>query len=120
VAAVLLFVGTGLLGMGNGSVFQLLPQRFPKEIGIQTGIIGAAGGLGGFVLQNALGSLKQLTGSYASGYLLFALAGFACALTLYRVARNWEGVFVAGGGVATTATAVPAPVLAEVPVPEPA
>jgi NNP family nitrate/nitrite transporter-like MFS transporter len=123
VAALLLFLGMGLLGMGNGSVFQLLPQRFPKEIGVQTGIIGAAGGLGGFVLQNVLGSLKQFTGSYAGGYLLFALAGFACALTLSRVARRWEGVFVASGGVAATTSAPtgePEPVLTDSPVPEPA
>jgi NNP family nitrate/nitrite transporter-like MFS transporter len=120
VTALLLFLGMGLLGMGNGSVFQLLPQRFPSEIGVQTGIIGAAGGLGGFVLQNALGSLKQLTGSYAGGYLLFALAGFACAVTLYRVARSWEGVFVANGGVAATTSAPvakPEPTLADAPVP---
>ena len=36
--------GMGLLGMGNGAVFQLVPQRFPKEIGVITGIVGAAGG----------------------------------------------------------------------------
>src|SRR4029077_3693527 len=39
----LMFVGMGMLGMGNGSVFQLVPQRFPKEIGVMTGIVGAAG-----------------------------------------------------------------------------
>jgi NNP family nitrate/nitrite transporter-like MFS transporter len=122
-AAALLFLGMGLLGMGNGSVFQLLPQRFPREIGVQTGIIGAAGGLGGFVLQNALGSLKQLTGSYAGGYFLFALAGFTCAVTLHLVARGWEGVFVARGGVAATVSIpVTDPEMApvEVPAPEPA
>ena len=37
-----------LLGMGNGAVFQLVPQRFPERIGLVTGIVGAAGGLGGF------------------------------------------------------------------------
>jgi nitrate/nitrite transporter NarK len=53
-----------LLGMGNGAVFQLVAQRFPEEIGVITGLVGAAGGLGGFVLPNALGSLRQLTQSY--------------------------------------------------------
>ena len=60
VCCVLLFLGMGLLGMGNGSVFQLVPQRFPREIGVLTGIVGAAGGIGGFFLPNLLGGLKQL------------------------------------------------------------
>ena len=47
--------------------------RFPGEIGVITGLVGTAGGLGGFVLPNVLGSLKQLTQSYAGGFLAFAL-----------------------------------------------
>ncbi|MCX6020359.1 MAG: NarK/NasA family nitrate transporter [Chloroflexi bacterium] len=46
----LLVVGMAFLGMGNGSVFQLVPQRFQSQIGIATGVVGAVGGLGGFVL----------------------------------------------------------------------
>ena len=69
----LLFAVMGLLGMGNGAVFQLVPNRFPKEIGVTTGIIGAAGGFGGFFLPNLLGSLKQVTGSFSGGFLVFAL-----------------------------------------------
>ncbi|GJM82908.1 hypothetical protein HMSSN139_54040 [Paenibacillus sp. HMSSN-139] len=41
VVTVLLFVGMMCLGMGNGSVFQLVPQRFQQEIGVITGIVGA-------------------------------------------------------------------------------
>src|SRR5690606_35712861 len=55
---VLLFVAMMSLGMGNGAVFQLVPQRFQKEIGIVTGIVGAAGGVGGFLLPKILGNLK--------------------------------------------------------------
>ena len=51
----LLFAVMVALGMGNGCVFQLVPQRFPREIGVVTGIVGAAGGLGGFVLPNRSG-----------------------------------------------------------------
>ncbi len=54
----LLFAVMVALGMGNGCVFQLVPQRFPDEIGVVTGIVGAAGGLGGFVLPTLLGSLE--------------------------------------------------------------
>ena len=40
----LLVMGMALLGMGNGAVFQLVAQRFPGEIGVITGLVGAAGG----------------------------------------------------------------------------
>ncbi len=102
---VLLFLGMGALGMGNGSVFQLVPQRFPKEIGVLTGIVGAAGGVGGFFLPNLLGGLKQLTGSFAGGFLVFAVMGFACAGLLALVSRTWEGTFVGRGGLAAGAPA---------------
>src|SRR5207248_5401403 len=94
-----MFAGMGMLGMGNGSVFQLVPQRFPKEIGVITGIVGTAGGMGGFFLPNILGSLKQFTGSYAGGFLAFAAVGWCCAAALAVVARRWEREFVAAGGV---------------------
>jgi NNP family nitrate/nitrite transporter-like MFS transporter len=97
----LIFVGMGLLGMGNGCVFQLVPQRFTHEIGVITGIVGAAGGLGGFLLPNLLGSLKQLTGSFAGGFLVFGLVGLGCAAALVYVSRGWEGVFVGQGGLAS-------------------
>ena len=100
-ATLLLFLGMGMLGMGNGSVFQLVPQRFPKEIGVITGIVGAAGGIGGFYLNVLLGLLGRWTGSSAGGFLVFALTSAGCAACLYRVGRTWEGVFVGQGGLAT-------------------
>ena len=100
-----LFLGMGILGMGNGCVFQLVPQRFPREIGVITGIVGAAGGLGGFFLPNLLGVLRQLTGSFAGGFLIFALIGLGCAAALVYVSRSWEGAFVAPGGLASGAVA---------------
>jgi MFS transporter, NNP family, nitrate/nitrite transporter len=68
----LLFLTMGMLGMGNGAVFQIAPQRFGKDIELITGIVGAAGGLGGFFLPSALGTLKDLFGSYGTGLLCFA------------------------------------------------
>ncbi len=100
VATTLLFVGMGLLGMGNGAVFQLVPQRFPREIGVVTGIVGAAGGAGGFFLPTLLGGLKELTGSFGGGFVVFALAGIGCAAALLYVGRSWEGAFVGQGGLA--------------------
>src|SRR5207248_11061280 len=90
-ATVLLFTGMGLLGMGNGSVFQLVPQRFPREIGVITGVVGAAGGVGGFFLPNLLGSLKQATGTFAGGFVCFALVAGCCAAALVYVSRVWVG-----------------------------
>jgi NNP family nitrate/nitrite transporter-like MFS transporter len=90
----------GLLGLGNGAVFQLVPLRFPKEIGVVTGIVGAAGGVGGFFLPTLLGGVNQLTGSYTIGYLLFAALAFLCVATLFKLSKVWEGVFVTSGGQA--------------------
>lgn len=80
----LFFVLVSCLGMGNGSVFQLVPQRFRKEIGVATGIVGAFGGLGGFFLPTLLGSIKQLTGSFATGLLILALIALV-ALSVLRL-----------------------------------
>ena len=97
----LLFAVMALLGMGNGAVFQLVPNRFPKEIGVTTGIIGAAGGLGGFVLPNVLGTMKELTGSFSGGFLAFALVGgFGGAAALAYASRGWQGIFIGSSGVA--------------------
>lgn len=84
-ALTLLAVAMGLLGMGNGSVFQLLPQRFPDRVGIMTGIVGAAGGLGGFLLPSMLGLVKDRTGTFGVGFAISAgamLAGFSVLLAL--------------------------------------
>ena len=67
VVIALLFAAVGLLGMGNGAVFQLVPQRFPDRMGIVTGIVGAAGGLGGFFLPSVLGATKDRPARTASG-----------------------------------------------------
>lgn len=78
----LLFLAMSGLGMGNGAVFQLVPQRFRDEIGVVTGIVGAAGGLGGFLLPTFLGILKEMTGSYGPGFFLFAGIVCYCLLVL--------------------------------------
>jgi NNP family nitrate/nitrite transporter-like MFS transporter len=110
-----MFLGMGMLGMGNGAVFQLVPQRFPKEIGVITGIVGAAGGIGGFFLPNLLGGLRQLTDSFAGGFLAFGLTAFACAAALLYVSLSWENHFVGRGGLSTRAEPEPAaaPIMAE-------
>jgi MFS transporter, NNP family, nitrate/nitrite transporter len=81
----LLFCTMACLGAGNGSVFQLVPQRFQEEIGVATGVIGASGGLGGFFLPTLMGSFKGLTGTFAAGLVLFALAAVYAMLAMLRV-----------------------------------
>lgn len=89
-AVLLLFLSMALLGMGNGAVFQLVPQRFQQQIGIATGLVGATGGLGGFLLPTLLGTLKDLLGSYSAGFLLFGLAALSALLLLLAVQRTWQ------------------------------
>jgi len=75
--------------MGNGAVFQVAPQRFPAEIELITGIVGAAGGLGGFFLPSLLGVLRDLRGSYAAGLLLFATVVLVAAAILLEFGVRW-------------------------------
>jgi len=72
------------IGFGNGAVFKLVPEYFPKSVGSVTGLVGAAGGLGGFFPPLVLGIIKQQTGSFTYGFIL--LSGFAlvCLLVLLR------------------------------------
>ena len=89
-AVALLFVGMGLLGMGNGAVFQLVPQRFPDRMGIVTGVVGAAGGLGGFFLPSILGAVRELTGSYALGLFGCATVFVAGTVVLLELGARWS------------------------------
>ncbi|TRZ99750.1 MAG: NarK/NasA family nitrate transporter [Nitrospiraceae bacterium] len=72
IALASIFLAMACLGMGNGVIFQVVPQRFRREIGAVSGLIGAAGGLGGFLLPSALGLFRDLTGTYATGFAAFA------------------------------------------------
>ncbi len=91
-----LVIASGGLGMANGAVFQLLPQRFARDIGVMTGLVGAAGGVGGFYLASSLGYSKGLTGSYMIGLLIFAglcviaVAGLTVVKTRWR--STWGAV----------------------------
>jgi len=68
-----------VMGFGNGVVFQVVSERFPKRIGIASGVIGAAGGFGGFLLPLWLGALKDLSGTFRPGLWLFAALSLASA-----------------------------------------
>jgi MFS transporter, NNP family, nitrate/nitrite transporter len=115
VAAVLLLVAKGTLpaagalaaivvtmmalGMGNGAVFQLVPQRFGREVGLMTGLAGATGGAGGFYLATSLGYAKQFTGSFSLGFVLFALLAIGALAGIARVRLRWRKDAAALAGV---------------------
>jgi MFS transporter, NNP family, nitrate/nitrite transporter len=90
----LIACGMLALGMGNGAIFQMVPQRFKKEIGMVSGLVGAAGGVGGFFLPLVLGALKDMTGSYGGGFLVCSLAacGGLIPITLHR--QQWQRVWL--------------------------
>jgi MFS transporter, NNP family, nitrate/nitrite transporter len=89
--AVALFVATlGTLGVGNGAVFQLVPQRFRKEIGVMTGLVGFGGGVGGFYLASSLGMIKKATGSTSIGFLIFAGLAVVAFVGLTAVKSRWR------------------------------
>lgn len=90
VSLALLFTAMTCLGMGNGAVFQLVPVRFRREIGVITGLVGMAGGIGGFVLATALGWSKQLTGNFQFGFVFFAILAAFAVVGLTRVKRRWR------------------------------
>ncbi len=87
----LIIVGMACLGMGNGSVFQLVPQRFSAEIGIATGMVGAIGGLGGFMLPILLGNIKQATGSFGPAFVVLAICGFGMVVLLRALIALEQG-----------------------------
>ena len=92
-----LLVGMLALGMGNGAVFQLVPQRFRAEIGVMTGLVGMMGGVGGFYLASSLGVSRQVTGSYQAGFLIFATLAALALAALTRVKRRWRADWTSPG-----------------------
>ncbi|MCB0868685.1 MAG: NarK/NasA family nitrate transporter [Solirubrobacterales bacterium] len=67
------------LGLGNGAVFKLVPLTFPKATGAATGIVGAAGGLGGFFPPLFLGVVKDATGDFVLAFVLLVAFAWLCA-----------------------------------------
>ena len=93
VAVPMLFLTMGMLGMGNGAIFQMAPQRFSADIELITGIVGAAGGMGGFFLPSALGALKDVSGSYGTGLLCFAALLATSVLVLLEFGVHWRSTW---------------------------
>jgi MFS transporter, NNP family, nitrate/nitrite transporter len=76
------------LGAGNGALFQLVPLRWPLATAVAGSMIGEIGALGGSLIPNVMGQSKQLTGSFTSGFLIFAGFTFVVLLVLLLVQRQ--------------------------------
>ena len=99
-AIFVLFLIMANLGMANGAVFQLVPQRFGKDIGIMTGLVGCAGGLGGTALIKTLGWSKGAFDGYTAGFLIFAAVVVVALVGLSLVKTRWRTTWgVQAGGM---------------------
>ena len=76
-----------LLGLGNGAVFKLVPEHFPKDTGTVTGLVGALGGLGGFFPPLLLGVFRDRLGAIWPGFILLSATAIALRLANERVFR---------------------------------
>jgi NNP family nitrate/nitrite transporter-like MFS transporter len=90
------------LGAGSGAVFKLVPHEFPRDAGAAAGVVGAAGGLGGFFPPVFVGLVKDAEGTYTYGFvglLVFTVLSLAGAVWLLRSAPELELRGVPHGGV---------------------
>lgn len=86
------------LGAGNGATFQLVPLRWPVTTAVAGGMIGEVGALGGSILPNLLGQSKQHTGSYSTGFLIYAGIAIFVFLLMQSFAKVWTKKWVTKGG----------------------
>ncbi len=87
----LMVCGMACLGIGNGAVFQLVPLRFGRDIGLATGLVGAVGGLGGFLLPTLLGVTRQATGSFGAAFAVMAVAAALVAALVQALVLVQDG-----------------------------
>jgi NNP family nitrate/nitrite transporter-like MFS transporter len=76
------------LGLGTGAVFKLVPTWFPDKVGAVTGVVGAAGGLGGFFPPIVMGIVKSSTGGYGLGFILMAVVASLAFLVVVASGRG--------------------------------
>jgi MFS transporter, NNP family, nitrate/nitrite transporter len=73
------------IGLGNGAIFKLVPEYFPQAVGSVTGLVGAAGGLGGFFPPLLLGAIRQSTGAFTWGFVLLAIFSIGCLFVVQKL-----------------------------------
>ncbi|WP_458414822.1 nitrate/nitrite transporter [Schinkia sp. CFF1] len=90
VALAFFIIAMLIFGVANGALFQVIPTRFPREVGLFTGFVGAAGGLGGFFLPNILGTFKGLTGSYSFGFWWIGATYLVALIMVVWLQNAWK------------------------------
>jgi NNP family nitrate/nitrite transporter-like MFS transporter len=73
------------IGLGNGAIFKLVPQFFPRTVGTVTGVVGALGALGGCIPTIVLGLLRQGTGTFFWGFIFLNLFALGCLAICVRM-----------------------------------
>ncbi|MFM8552080.1 MAG: MFS transporter, partial [Nitrospiraceae bacterium] len=84
----LLVAALACMGFGNGVVFQVVSERLAKQIGLASGVIGAAGGFGGVLVPLSFGLLKEHTGGFGMGFVVFAGASLVALGTVIVALRR--------------------------------
>lgn len=88
------------VGIGNGTIFKLVPLYFSQQAGIVNGIVSAMGGLGGFFPPLLLTAVSNITGHHAIAFMLlseFALVSFVIVIFMYyRDRMNVERNIIEG------------------------
>lgn len=83
----LLVMTIAVMGFGNGVIFQVVSEWFPKDIGLASGLVGAAGGIGGFLVPIGFGLLRESTGTFVFGFIGLAVVSTAAAMTVSPALR---------------------------------
>ena len=97
-ATAILLLIFAALGTGNGSVFQLVPLRFPTVTAVASSMVGEIGALGGAIIPNAMGISKQLTGNFAFGFITFAGVIVIAHFLLRKMEKEWVGEWIDSTG----------------------
>ncbi|MBI5257395.1 MAG: NarK/NasA family nitrate transporter [Burkholderiales bacterium] len=101
----LLMLCFAALGAGNGALFQLVPLRWPTTTAVAGSMIGEIGALGGGLVPNAMGLSKQYLGTYAWGFVLFAVLGVVMLGVMRVMQIRWTRTWAEKGGRARSAAA---------------
>ncbi len=94
----LLIVCFAALGAGNGALFQLVPLRWPSTTAVAGSMIGEIGALGGGLVPNAMGWSKQIYGTYAWGFVLFAVLAVFMLGVMRTMQIRWTRTWAEKGG----------------------
>ena len=86
------------LGAGNGALFQLVPLRWPASSAVAGSMIGEVGALCGGLVPSTMGLMKQQTGSYSGGFVVFAVLAVIVLVVMRTMQIRWTRTWAEKGG----------------------